>query len=207
MSNEPLTEEDVLASIVPDSTQFNASDCVDGPMTFTIDHCTKGTKQQPVNIHLVGHERVYRPGKTCTRVIKAMWGKNPNKWVGKSFTLFTDTSVKYKGVSTGGLRISHASGFTEDKKIPVRLSQTKVAEVIVHPLTTEPEPEPELSPEDKEFIATAEVELKEADSLDELTLYGQVLHGKSPAVQDALRTLYMQRKQDLEKAAQAEETT
>jgi len=56
---------------------------------------------------------------------------------------------------------------------------------------------PPLSPEDQEFIATATKELTGATSIEELRGYGEILKGKSKAVQDALRPTYGKRNAEL----------
>jgi hypothetical protein len=43
------------------------------------------------------------------RVLVAMWGAEASAYVGRSLTLFRDPDVKFGGMETGGIRISHAT--------------------------------------------------------------------------------------------------
>lgn len=195
MTDNP-TRKEVLASIVPKSDQLNADDLVTGPITVTITRVSRGDRDQPITVEIEGH-RPYKPCKIMRRVLVAVFSDDPAAWVGQQLTLFCDPTVMWGGVKVGGIRISHLSGLDTPRTFLLTKSRGKKAEVTIHPITSPPPPEP-LSTEDQEFIVAATEELKAADSLEMLQGYGQILHGKPPAVQDALRTLYKQRKKELQ---------
>ena len=53
---------DISDTIIPRSDQINAEDLLAGPQTFTIEKVTKGSSEQPINIHLA--ELPGRPWRT-----------------------------------------------------------------------------------------------------------------------------------------------
>ncbi|NKV63722.1 hypothetical protein GS924_06835 [Rhodococcus hoagii] len=56
---------DLTESIAPRSDQLNAEDLLSGPRTVTVEKVTKGSAEQPVNVHLVEFPgRPFRPSKT-----------------------------------------------------------------------------------------------------------------------------------------------
>lgn len=67
---------DLTETITPKSDQLDAVDLqVSGPRTFTIESVSKGNREQPVNIRLVGLDRVWRPSKSMRRVLVSGWGQ------------------------------------------------------------------------------------------------------------------------------------
>ena len=208
MSEEQPTPEEIRASIVPDSTQLNAEDCTAGPITVTIERVTQGpSPKQPVNVHLVGYDRVFRPCKTSRRVMIAVWETDDAaKWIGNRITLYTDPDVMYGGVKVGGLRISHASGITVPKTLILAYSRTKRQEITIQPLKTAPGVQkphaapPVISPEEQAYIDGATLSIASAESLEVLAEIGDVLKEASKAAQAALRGAYRARKAELEAA-------
>ncbi len=189
MSNP--TPEEVRASIVPKSDQLNADDLLTGPITVTIEKVRKGDRDQPIHIDLVGYTgKSYRPCKTMRRVMIATWGDDGKAWVGQQMTLYCDPEVMWGGVKVGGIRISHLSGLSEARTFMLTKTRGKRAEVTIHPIAT-------LSADDRQFIATATLELAEARTAKELRGYGEILRGKKPAIQDALRPIYAERQEQL----------
>ncbi len=185
-----LTREEVLASIVPDSTQLNAEDCLSGPMTVTVERVSRNTPKQPINIHLVGHERVFRPCKTCRRILIALWTDDAAKWAGQKMTLYTDPEVLFGGVKVGGLRISHVTGIKEPKTLLLSYTKSKRTEFVIHPLEA-------LTDEQQAYVAEATKELQAAETLEHLRSYAEVIKGKPKPVQDALRPVYAKRQNEL----------
>ncbi len=194
MSSEKPTREEVLASIVPKSDQLNADSLVTGPITVTITKVSRGDKDQPIVVE-IKDQQPYKPCKSMRRVLIATFGEDPAAWVGQQMTLFCDPTVMWAGVAIGGIRISHLSGIEKPKTFLLTKTRGKKAEFTIHPIKIKKPPE--LSPEDQEFIAISTKTLKEAESLDDLQTCGQVLHGKSQAVRDALHPLYTQRTKEL----------
>lgn len=148
MSDEP-TKAEVIKSVEPDSTQINAEDLLSGPQTFTVAGVKRGSKEQPIQIELVGMDRFFRPCKTVRRVLIALWSDEPAKWVGQRLTLYTDEEVRFGGIKCGGLRVSHATGIDNPRTFMLTQARGKKAEVTIRPIGKEqakskPEPAPEL---------------------------------------------------------------
>jgi hypothetical protein len=129
-----ITEDDVLASITAKSDQLNACDLVGGPITVTITSVTKGAADQPIAIGIGKDRQPYKPCKSMRRVLVACWGANPNAWINRSMTLFCDQSVKWAGEEVGGIRISHMSHISAEKKVLLNATKGKKAAYIVKPL-------------------------------------------------------------------------
>ena len=184
MRNGNPTREEVLASIVVNSDQLNAEDLLTGPITVTIEKVSRGNREQPIHIELVGYKgKTYRPCKTCRRVLIATFSDDPTAWIGQQMTLFCDPTVVFAGVKVGGIRISHLSGIETPKTFLLTKTRGKKAEVTILPIqTAEP-----LSKEDEEFITAAKEELRMADTLEILNTYGQLLKAKSKPIQDSVR--------------------
>jgi hypothetical protein len=101
--------DSLKSTIEPKSDQLNYDDLLTGPVTVTVVAVKRSTSdEQPIDIYIDGH-RPYRPCKSMRRVLIAAWGDQGADWTGKSMTLYGDPSVKYGGVSVGGIRISHLS--------------------------------------------------------------------------------------------------
>ncbi len=107
MTHDPV---DMRASITPNSDQLNYEDFTAGPQTYTVTDVTRGTKDQPVFIHLAeAGGRTYRPSKSMRRVIVAGWTADAKTYPGKKLTLYGDPAVRWAGKPVGGIRISHMS--------------------------------------------------------------------------------------------------
>ena len=137
---------DITPSIAAKSDQWNADDLIGTSQTVTIDHWTKGSDEQPNNLHLVETpKRAYRPSKSMARVIVQAWGKESDNYAGKRLTLARDPNVKYAGQKVGGIVISHISDIT--KPLTIALTERRGLKVpfTVKPLT-KPAPNPALEP-------------------------------------------------------------
>ena len=64
---------DITDTLAPTSDQLDAVDLLGGPRTFTIVKVSKNNAEQPINVHLDGFPRVWRPGKSMRRVLAAGW--------------------------------------------------------------------------------------------------------------------------------------
>jgi hypothetical protein len=133
---------DMSAVIIPKSDQINADDLIAGPKTYTIEavEVRPGT-EQPVNIHLVGEDRAWRPCKSMSRVLVAAWGPDSAKYKGKSLTLYRDPKVKWGGLEVGGIRISHMSHLDREMLMQLTATKGKRAPHIVKPLVDAPPPQ------------------------------------------------------------------
>lgn len=115
---------DLTETLAPKSDQLNAEDLLTGPRTFTVEKVTRGSAEQPVDIHLVEFPgRPFKPSKTVRRLIVAAWGPDAANYTGRRMTLFRDPDVRFGGQSVGGIRVSHLSHI--DKPLTIALTETR----------------------------------------------------------------------------------
>ena len=129
---------DISDTLAPTSDQLDAVDLIGGPRTFTIERVSKGTAEQPVQIHLEGFPRPWRPGKSMRRVLVACWGPDASKYVGRRVTLFCDDSITFGKDRVGGTRVKALSNIDKVQSIPLLVTRGKSAIYTVEPLTDEP---------------------------------------------------------------------
>ena len=130
---------DITPSIAAKSDQWNADDLIGTSQTVTIDHWTKGSDEQPNNLHLVETPgRAYRPSKSMARVIVQAWGKESDNYAGKRLTLARDAEIKFGGQKVGGIIITQMSGIT--KPLVIALTAKRGSKV---PFTVQVLPEPQ----------------------------------------------------------------
>lgn len=131
---------DISDSIVPRSDQVNADDFLTGPRTVTVEKVTKGSAEQPVDIHLVEFPgRAFRPSKTVRRILVNAWGAEASAYVGRRMTLYRDPTVRFGGAEVGGIRVSHLSHVDKPVTVALTVTRGKRASFTVQPLpTTDP---------------------------------------------------------------------
>ena len=134
---------DISETLAPTSDQLDAVDLVGGARTFTVTNVSKGSAEQPVQVHLAEFPRVWRPGKSMRRVLAAGWGNDASKWTGRRVELFCDPSVQFGGAAVGGTRISGMSHIDKALKVPLLIKRGKSAVFTVQPLPDEPQQQPE----------------------------------------------------------------
>lgn len=121
---------DMTEVIAARSDQLNAVDLVGGPMTITIIRAdVKKGQEQPVTVHFEGDEgKPWKPSKTASRIMAALWGPNSDTYAGRSLTLFRDPTVQWGGKEVGGILISHMShiGETQELNLIVRRGVLKL---------------------------------------------------------------------------------
>ena len=117
-----LTAADIVASCAPKSEQLNADDLLAGPMTGRIVRVTAGSAEQPINVYTDASPRPWRPCKTDRRVMVAMWGPDPSRWVGQSVRLTRDATVRLGPDIVGGIRVTAAS---IDKPLTVQVTASR----------------------------------------------------------------------------------
>ena len=125
---------DITESLAPTSDQLDAVELIAAPRTFVIERVSKGSDEQPVQVHLVGFPRVWRPSKGMRRVLAAGWGVDASKWAGRSVTLFFDPNVSFGKDRTGGTRIAAMSHLDKPLSVPLLITRGKSAMFTVHPL-------------------------------------------------------------------------
>jgi hypothetical protein len=133
---------DISDTLAPNSDQLDAVDLLGGARIFTIEKVSKGNAEQPVQIHLAGFPRPWRPGKSMRRVLVACWGPDASQYVGRRVELFCDNDVQFGGKSVGGTRIKRMSHIDGPKKTPLLVTRGKSAIYTVEPLSDAPAAEP-----------------------------------------------------------------
>lgn len=153
---------DISDTLAPTSDQLDAVDLLSGPRTFTIERVSKGSLEQPVQIHLAEFPRPWRPGKSMRRVLVAAWGPDASTYVGRRVTLFCDNDVRFGGDRVGGTRISHMSDLKGGKplSVPLLVSRGKSQMFTVQPLTGPATPAPAAPTADQIAKATDLDQLK-----------------------------------------------
>ena len=161
---------DITHTLAPVSDQMDAVDLQTGPRTFTVKSVTEGSREQPVNVHLVEFPRPWRPSKNMRRVLAAIWGADASQWQGHRITLYLDPDVVYGGIKVGGIRISHASHIdrrTDAIIMPKRgRSEAYSVEPIRDPAPTQP-PQPAPVDDSADWITRAD-QLTDIDALRDL---------------------------------------
>ena len=128
---------DMSAVITPKSDQLNSDDLIAGPRTITIaDVIIRGGQEQPVSIRFEGDNgKPWKPCKSMSRVLVAMWGPDARQYVGRSLTLYRDPKVKWAGMEVGGIRISHMSDIAGDVTLALTVTKGKREHAVIKPLT------------------------------------------------------------------------
>ena len=115
---------DMTESIAPKSDQLNADDLMAGPVTVTIREVSKGTPEQPVDVHLVEFPgRAYRPSKSMRRIMVAAWGKDASAYAGHRLTLYRNPEITFGRDKVGGIEIGAMSHL--EKPLTVALTATR----------------------------------------------------------------------------------
>lgn len=125
---------DITDSLAPASDQLDAIELVAGPRIFIIEKVTKGSAEQPVNVHFADFPRPWRPSKGMRRVLAACWGVDASRWAGRRVELFLDPEVTFGKEKPGGTRISRLSDIDKPMSVPMLVSRGKSATFKVTPL-------------------------------------------------------------------------
>lgn len=161
---------DITETLVPKSDQLNAEDLLTGPRTVTVEKVTKGSVEQPVDIHLVEFPgRPFKPSKTVRRIIVAAWGAEASNYTGRKLTLYRDPEIKFGPEKVGGIRVSHLSHI--DKPLTISLTETrgKRKPHRIDPLPDAPPTAPAITPE---AVAKFERDIAAANTIQELDAVG-----------------------------------
>lgn len=116
---------DMRNTVVPKSDQLNSDDLIGRTMTIKITKVSgNDSAEQPVSLHFEGDKnKPYKPCKSMRRVLIHIWGHEAQNYVGRSMTIYCDSTVKFGGMEVGGIRISHMSHM--DKPMTMALTATK----------------------------------------------------------------------------------
>jgi len=127
---------DISQTTAPKSDQQNFDDYIGGPKTVTIEKVTKGSLEQPVDVHLVEFPgRPYKPSKSMRRVLVKAWGVESAAYTGRRMTLYGDPEVTFGRDKCGGIKISHLSHIDKRLTMALTVSRGKRAPFTVEPLT------------------------------------------------------------------------
>lgn len=158
---------DLTESIAPRSDQLNAEDLLAGPRTVTVEKVTKGSSEQPVNIHLVEFPgRPFRPSKTVRRILVAAWGAEASAYAGRRMSLYRDPAVRFGGQDVGGIRVSHMSHISKRLTLALTVTRGKRAPYNVDPLTDGP---PVITNEQADDIAALITNAADKSELDAIS--------------------------------------
>ncbi|MBT2265880.1 hypothetical protein [Rhodococcus erythropolis] len=158
---------DLTESIAPRSDQLNAEDLLAGPRTVTVEKVTKGSSEQPVNIHLVEFPgRPFRPSKTVRRILVAAWGAEASAYTGRRMALYRDPAVRFGGQDVGGIRVSHMSHISKRLTLALTVTRGKRAPYNVDPL---PDGPPVITSEQADDIAALIANAADKSELDAIS--------------------------------------
>jgi hypothetical protein len=163
---------DITDSLAPASDQLDGIELATGPRVFTVEGVSKGSAEQPVQVHLVEFPRPWRPSKGMRRVLAACWGVDASQWTGRRVQLYYDETVTFGKETPGGTRIKALSHIDKPTKVPLLIARGKSGSVTVQPLTAEPTTD--------ERIASLRSEFRSADETRKAAILAEVetLQGK-----------------------------
>jgi len=139
-----ITLDQFVNTIQARSDQINSSDLLGGPLVCRItDIQMTGSAEQPISIFVDAHPQPWKPSKTSRRVLAACWGDTPpSEWIGRYAVLYNDERVRFGGEAVGGIRCSHLSHISGEKKIAVTTTRGKKGIEIVKPYRPADAPPP-----------------------------------------------------------------
>ncbi len=132
-----MSDADLSLTIAPKSDQLNADDLIAGPRTITVTRVTtkKSSVDQPTSIHYEGDDgKPYKPCLSMRRVLVQLWGAKGDLYAGRSMTLYRDPAVRFGADAVGGIRISHMSHISGEKRLSLTVTRGKKAPFVVQPL-------------------------------------------------------------------------
>ena len=193
---------DISDTLTPRSDQLNAEDLLTGPRVFTVEKVTKGSAEQPVEIHLVGLPgRPFKPSKTVRRLLVAAWGSEASAYAGRRMMLYRDPAVRFGGQDVGGIRVSALSDIKERITLALTVTRGKRAPFVVEPLADEPDG---ISADD---AAEYENQIALVDTLDDLkALYEQLKSVELGSHRASLMAAVTARKAEIENTSTEQPT-
>ncbi len=166
---------DISDTLAPTSDQLDGIELAPGPRIFTVERVTKGSAEQPVQVHFVEFPRPWRPAKNMRRVLAECWGTESSEWTGRRVKLYYDPSVTFGKEQPGGTRIAALSHIDKPKKVPQLITRGKSGSVTIEPLS---------EPTTDERIASLRAEFRTADEARKVAILAEVetLQGAAPSV-------------------------
>lgn len=154
---------DITETLAPTSDQLDAIELVSGPRIFTVERVSKGSIEQPVNVHFADFPRPWRPSKGMRRTLAYCWGPDASQWAGRRVELYFDPEVTFGKDKPGGTRVRALSHIDGPKSIPLLVSRGKSAIYKVDPLPDAPPQQTEATEPTADVVAAC-------TNLDELKL-------------------------------------
>jgi hypothetical protein len=121
-----MSINDLSDTIEAKSDQLNADDLAGSTKTIVVTGVVRYSEKGEQCFYLDyqgGTGRPFKPCKSVRRVIMCGWGKDGSQWIGRSMTLYCDSSVIYAGKEVGGIRVSHMSDIP--KRITIKLTEKR----------------------------------------------------------------------------------
>lgn len=133
---------DLSKTIEAKSDQLNSDDLIGGARTIKItDVKVIDSETQPVHINYEGDEgKPYKPNKGMRRALIQLWGANGKDYIGRSITLFRESSVRFAGSEVGGIQISHVSHIDKPERVLLTVSRGKKKPITINPIVVENKP-------------------------------------------------------------------
>jgi len=143
-----MSINDLSDTIEAKSDQLNADDLAGSTKTIKVTSVVRYSDKGIPAFYIDyegGHGRPFKPCKSVRRVIMFAWGKDGSQWIGRSMTLYCDTTVIYAGKEVGGIRVSHMSDIP--KRISIKLTEKRGSKKEVFIDILEPTQKPQLPDE------------------------------------------------------------
>lgn len=157
----------MLKAIEPRSDQMNSEDLLTGERTFTItDVKVYDSPEQPVSIWFAEFPkgRPFKPSKTVSKILVALWGAEESAYIGRRLTLYRDPKVQWGGKDVGGIRIKAMSDIGDKPKLlTLAESKTKKASWKILPLDDAIPASPPMDEETVARLAALRDEYRTAD--------------------------------------------
>jgi hypothetical protein len=170
---------DITKTTETKSNQLNSDDMKDDMVINITKVDVKDNGDQPVSVFFEGDNgKPWKPCKTMRKVLKGVWGKETDNYIGGSIKLYVDPRVKFGKEEVGGIRIKAMSRIEKKVSLALITASGRKSIFLIEPLMI-PEPKPEPKPERtlderkeacKAALKTAGFELTEDDleSLSEI---------------------------------------
>lgn len=126
-----MSYESLADTIIAKSDRLNGEDLILSNKIITISKVRKYAEkgENKFDVHYHGEDgRPWKPCKTMRKIMVALWGDNPEPYIGRQIELYYDPSVVYAGEEVGGVRIKAMSDLAGTSKVSVtvRKGQKKV---------------------------------------------------------------------------------
>ena len=140
---------DITKTTETKSKQLNSDDMT-GNMVIKITRVdVSDNGEQPVSIFFEGDGgKPWKPCKTVRKILKYVWDRETDNYIGRSVELYVDSRVKYGGEEIGGIRIKAMSHIQKKVRLALITAAGRKSIFIIEPLIV-PEPKPERSLDDQ----------------------------------------------------------